>query len=80
MFVALHNYSVPLNISVIFIFVLIVAQVSSGIRFPKGFKRISFSVGLVVVEVKYSISRMLRVRRNNFYSLMLMFLQEIPLN
>ena len=48
---ALHSCSVSLNISVMLILVLIVAELSSGMRFPRGLKRISFVVGSMVDDV-----------------------------
>ena len=50
---ALHSSSVSLNMSVMSIFVLTVAQLSSGMRFPSGLKSISFDVGSIFVDVKF---------------------------
>ena len=49
---ALHSSSVSLNMSVMSIFILTVAQLSSGMRFPSGLKSISFDVGSIFVDVK----------------------------
>ena len=47
---ALHSSSESLNMSVMSISVLTVAQLSSGMRFPSGLKSISFDVGSILVD------------------------------
>ena len=76
---ALHSSSVSLNMSVMSIFVLTVAQLSSGMRFPKGLKRISFVVGSIVVDVKNSSPKIVKLKLSSFDNFVLMFLLELLL-
>merc|ERR1712163_88649 len=76
---ALHSSSVSLNMSVMSIFVLTVAQLSSGMRFPSCLKSTSFDVGSILVDVKFLSPWRLMSVIINLCIFMLMFLLEFLL-